>query len=152
MPNYGLMREVPLPFDTVLKKLPIELRKKSFEIISNVRIDTELHKYIGVDFKRYAILGVCNFPLSYKALMRDDLFGLVLSCNIIVFEKEDRTVVGVIRPSVFTPLLENDYLNDGANTIEKKLLEILEILGKKRFLKERKKESTQPDTVVKAVA
>lgn len=152
MPNYGLMREVSLPFDTVLKKLPIELRKKSFEIISNVRMDTELHKHIGVDFKRYAILGVCNFPLSYKALMRDDLFGLILTCNIIVYEKEKYTGVGVIRPSVFTPLLENEYLNEGANTIEKKLLEVLETLGKKRFLRERKKESTQTDTAIKAVA
>ena len=151
MSTYGLLREIALPFDTVLKKLPVELRRKSFEIISNVRIDNELHKHIGVEFKRYAILGVCNFPLSYKALMREDLFGLVLTCSIIVFEKEEATVVGVIRPSTFMPLLQNEYLNEGALTIERKLTEMLDALGKRKFLKERKKGPEKPFNCEKAV-
>jgi uncharacterized protein (DUF302 family) len=152
MVNYGLIQQVALPFETVLKKIPIELRRKGFEVISNVRIDNELHKHIGVEFKRYALLGVCNLPLTYKALLREDLFGLVLSCSIVIFEKEDETVVGVIRPSIFAPLLENESLNPGALTIERKLAEVLEAIGKKRFQKNKKKDSEHPLDYAKAVA
>jgi uncharacterized protein (DUF302 family) len=152
MSNYGLFQEVALPFDTVLKKIPIELQRKGFEVISNVRIDNELHKHIGVEFKRYALLGVCNLPLSYKALLREDLFGLVLSCSIVIYEKGEDTVVGVIRPSVFMPLLENEALNQGALTIERKLAEVLEAIGKKRFQKNKKKDSEHPLDYEKAVA
>lgn len=152
MVNYGLMQQVALPFETVLKKIPIELRRKGFEVISNVRIDNELHKHIGVEFKRYALLGVCNLPLSYKALLREDFFGLVLSCSIVIYEKGAETVIGVIRPSVFTPLLENESLNQGALTIERKLAEVLEVVGKKRFQKSIKKDSELPLDYEKAVA
>ena len=152
MANYGLLQHVALPFETVLKKIPLELRRKGFEIISNVRIDNELHKHIGVEFKRYALLGVCNLPVSYKALLREDLFGLVLSCSIVVFEEGEETVVGVIRPSVFMPLLQNETLNEGALTIERKLAEVLEAVGKKRFQKNTSKDSEQPLDFQKAVA
>jgi uncharacterized protein (DUF302 family) len=152
MVNYGLSQQVALPFETVLKKIPIELRRKGFEVISNVRIDNELHKHIGVEFKRYALLGVCNIPLSYKALVRDDLFGLVLTCSIVIFEKGDETVVGLIRPSVFMELLENESINQGALTIERKLTEVLETVGKKRFHRNNKKDSEHPLDYEKAVA
>ncbi len=152
MASYGILKEIALPFEIVLKKLPIELRRKSFEIISNVRIDNELHKNIGVEFKRYALIGAWNLPLSYKALMREDMFGLVLSCSIIVFEKEDTTVVGVIRPSTFLPLLDNEYLNEGALTIERKLTEVLDVLAKKKFPRDQKKDPNKPLNFEKTVA
>lgn len=152
MITYGLFREVALPFETVLKKLPVELHRKGFEIISNVRIDNEINKHIGVEFKRYAILGVCNLPLSYKALMNDDSFGLVLSCTVVVYEKADITVVGAIRPTQFLPLLQNDILAEGTSTIEKKLTEVLDILGRKRFLKEKKDNAVQKVNYEKTTA
>jgi uncharacterized protein (DUF302 family) len=142
---YGLFREVTLPFETVLKKIPVELHRKGFDVISNVRIDNELKKNIGVEFKRYAILGVCNLPLSYKALTKDDSFGLVLSCTIVIYEKTNATVVGTIRPTQFLPFLQNEQLADGASVIEKKLAEVLDVLGTKRFLKENKKGSQKSD-------
>lgn len=139
MISYGFLKEIPLPFEIVVRKLPGELQKKGFEILSNIRLDTEIRKHLGVDFHRYAILGVCNFPLAYKALLREENFGLVLSCSIIIYEKENSTWVGSLKPTQFTPLLQNEYIHEGAEIIERKLSEVLDCLGKKKFLRENKR-------------
>lgn len=152
MVNYAVLKEVSLPFDTVLKKLPQELNRKSFEVLSTIRIDNEIKKQLGLSFRRYAILGVCNLPLSYKALLHEELFGLVLSCTIIVYEKNDSTAVGVIRPTHFIPLLQNEFLSDGAKTVERKLTEVLETLEKRKREKKTKETKGKAAVVIKAVA
>ncbi|NLG18631.1 MAG: DUF302 domain-containing protein [Fibrobacter sp.] len=136
MTRYGLFQEVPISFDTVLKKLPLELRRKGFEVLSNIRIDSELQKYLGVDFKRYAILGVCNLALAFKSLNRQEDSGLVVLCNLIIYEKDNVTVIGILKPTQFMSMIQNELINQDAAIIERKLSEVIDSLGKKRFQKE----------------
>ena len=100
MTRYGFFKEMAIPFDTVLKKLPMELRRKGFEVLSDVRVDRELEKYLGVSFQRYAILGVCNLALAFKALSKQEDSGLVILNNIIVFEKTIQPLWGCLNPLI----------------------------------------------------
>ena len=150
MIRFGLHQEVMLPFDTVLKRLPQELKRKGFEVLSTTRIDNEFRKYLGVDFKHYAILSVSNLQLAYKALLRDESFGLVLYSTVIIYEKGDMTIVRATRPSQSMPALINELLNEDSAVMERKMTEVLDTLGKKRFLKEKKKE--QSSCLERAVA
>ena len=152
MVRYGLFREVILPFDTVIKKLPQELRRKGFEILSNIRVDQELRKHLGVEYHRYTILAVCNLPIAYRALTREENFGLVMSSNIIIYEKDNYTMVGFLRPTQVMPLLHNEFISEEAASIERKLGEVFESLGKKRFLREKHKELQFPIDLERAVA
>jgi uncharacterized protein (DUF302 family) len=152
MPPFCLMKEIPVSFDLVLKKLPVELRKKGFEILSTIRVDNELKKHLGIEFKRYAVLGVTNLPLSYRALLKEETYGLVLTCNIIIYEKENCTIVGSLRPAQFIPLFQNELIYEGAMMLERKLAEVLEIIGKKKFIRDNKGFSEEQPGFQRAVA
>lgn len=149
---FCLLKEIPVSFELVLKKLPIELRKKGFEILTNIRVDNELKKHLGIEFRRYAVLGISNLPLSYRALLKEEIFGLVLTCNVIIYEKENCTVVGTVRPTQFVPLFQNETLHEGAAMLERKLTEVLEIIGRKKFVRENKFISEEQPGFQRAVA
>ncbi|HON10586.1 MAG TPA: DUF302 domain-containing protein [Chitinispirillaceae bacterium] len=136
MTRYGFFKEMAIPFDTVLKKLPMELRRKGFEVLSDVRVDRELEKYLGVNFQRYAILGVCNLALAFKALSKQEDSGLVILNNIIVYEKENSTAVGLLKPTHYMTMIQNESIINDAATIERKLYEVLDSLSRKKTAKQ----------------
>jgi uncharacterized protein (DUF302 family) len=145
-------KEIPVSFELVLKKLPVELRKKGFEILTTIRVDNEFKKHLGIEFKRYAIFGVTNLPLSYRALLKEENFGLLLTCNVIIYEKENSTIVGSLRPTQFVPLFQNELIYEGATMLERKLVEVLDIIGRKKFTREAKRISEEQPGFQRAVA
>lgn len=152
MVEFGHFKKVKLSFNSVVKKLPIELKRKGFEVLSTIRMDNEFHNYLGVDFKKYVIMGVSNLQLAYKALTRDDGNGLLQTYNIIIYKDGDITVVGTLRPTQFSSVIKSDFMNEGAAIIERKLLEVLEGLEKKRFLKEKVADKKEKSNTIRAVA
>jgi len=145
-------KEIPVSFELVIKKLPIELRKKGFEILTTIRVDNEFKKHLGIEFRRYAIFGVTNLPLSYRALLKEENFGLLLTCNIIIYEIENGTIVGSLRPTQFIPIFQNELIHEGASMLERKLAEVLDIIGRKKFTREARKFSEEQPGFQSAVA
>jgi len=152
MVEFGHCKEVKLSFNSVVKKLPIELKRKGFEVLSIIRMDNEFHNHLGVDFKKYVIMGVSNLQLAYKALIKEDGNGLLQTYNIIIYKDGDTTVVGTLRPTQFSSVIKCDFMNEGAAIIERKLLEVLEGLGKRRFLKEKVSNKKEKSNTIRAVA
>jgi|SRR5690554_5886311 uncharacterized protein (DUF302 family) len=152
MVEFGYFKDVNLSFNSVVKKLPIELKRKGFEVLSTVRMDNEFHNHLGVDFKKYVIMSISNLQLAYKALVKEDANGLLQTYNVIIYQKNNVTVVGVLRPTLLISAFNSEYLNEGALIIERKLLEILEALEKKRFLKEKVSGKKEKQGAIKAVA
>jgi uncharacterized protein (DUF302 family) len=85
-----------------------------------------LKKKIDVDFKKYTILGACNPPSAYKALQKEEELGLLLPCNVIVYEKGDNTVVSVFDPMVMTKIIDNENIRSIAEDVKARMERVLE--------------------------
>lgn len=96
--NYGFSREVPLIFDEAVERTREVLKTEGFGVLSEIRMDEKFKEKLGVDFRRYVILGACNPPLAYKTVQEDINIGLLLPCNVVVYEADDtnRSVVAAV--------------------------------------------------------
>jgi uncharacterized protein (DUF302 family) len=126
MISYGFTKEVDAPFEQVLELLPAKLEKEGFGVISKIDIGQKLREKLGVEFRKYVILGACNPPLALKALSAEENIGLMLPCNVIVYDKAGKTVVGTIRPNAMMSMVGNAELSEIAAIVEEKLKRVLD--------------------------
>ena len=96
--KYGFSRTIDADFEEAIEKTREALKGEGFGVLSEIRLDEKLKEKLGVDFRRYIILGACNPPLAYETLQQDINIGLLLPCNVVVYEAEDknRSVVAAI--------------------------------------------------------
>ena len=73
-------------------------------------------------------MGACNPPSAHKAILAEENIGLMLPCNVIVYEKGDKTVVSIIRPTIAMEMINNKKLKKIAEHIETKLEEVIDAL------------------------
>jgi uncharacterized protein (DUF302 family) len=73
---------------------------------------------LGVNMNKYIILGACNPPNAYKAILAEENIGLMLPCNVIVYEKGSKTVLSVIRPTIAMQMIDNRELQKAAEAVE----------------------------------
>lgn len=124
--NYGFSKTVELSFEDTINKVTEELKKEGFGILTTIDIKETFKNKIDVDFKKYTILGACNPPLAHKALQAEEEIGLLLPCNVIVYEKEGKSVVSVFDPSLMTKVVENENLNPIAEEVKEKLQRVFD--------------------------
>lgn len=106
--RYGTSKEVALPFEQAVEKVTEELKKEGFGVLTTIDVKETLKKKLNVDVPRYIILGACNPPFAHKALQVEEEIGLLLPCNVIVYEKEGRTRVSVFDPMIMSVIIENN--------------------------------------------
>jgi len=87
--GYGFIRRVQIEFEQAVERTREELKNEGFGVLSEIRMDEKLKEKLGVDFRKYVILGACNPPLAYKTVQEDINIGLLLPCNVIVYEADD---------------------------------------------------------------
>jgi uncharacterized protein (DUF302 family) len=119
--NYGFSKTIDLSFEDTINKVTEELKKEGFGVLTTIDVKETLKKKIDVDFKKYTILGACNPPLAHKALQAEEEIGLLLPCNVIVYEKGDKSAVSVFDPSLMSKVVENEELNPVAEEVKEKL-------------------------------
>lgn len=96
---YGIRKKVALPYAEAVAKTKAALQAEGFGVLSEIDLREKLKEKLGVDYKHYLILGVCNPPLAYKAVQAEQEIGLLLPCNVIVYDAEGGgTVVAAIDP------------------------------------------------------
>jgi uncharacterized protein (DUF302 family) len=129
MMSYGFSKPVSLSYDKAIEKVTEELKKEGFGVLTTIDVKETLKKKLDVDFNRYVILGACNPPFAYKALQAEEQIGLLLPCNVIVYEKEGRTIVGAFDPMSMTKMVENEVLKSIAEDVATRLQRVLNSLS-----------------------
>ena len=123
--QYGFSKETTYSFEQAVDKVTEELKKEGFGVLTSIDVKDTLKKKINVDFKKYTILGACNPPLAHQALQVEEELGLLLPCNIVVYEKEEKTVISVFDPNVMAHLIDNPEMKPVAEEVKKKLQKVL---------------------------
>ncbi|RMD98264.1 MAG: DUF302 domain-containing protein [Deltaproteobacteria bacterium] len=129
MKNYGIRKTVEMSYEEALSKVPEALKEQGFGILTEIDVKETLKKKLDVDFRKYKILGACNPPLAHKALSTNLEIGLLLPCNVIVYEGDDgETVVSAIDPIEMIADEGDPTLEEVARTAREKLVAALETL------------------------
>lgn len=123
MITYGFRKEISLPFHKAEEVVTNELKKRGFGILTRIDVKDKFKEKLGIDFKNYVILGACSPSHAHKAILEEEDIGLLLPCNVIVYEKDDKTAVAVIRPSTAMGMVQNEALKGIADEVEAKLME-----------------------------
>ena len=126
--KYGFRKTVNLSFDEAAEKTRATLQAQGFGVLAEIDIKEKLKEKLGVDFGRYLILGACNPPLAYETLKREIDIGLLLPCNVIVYEEKGRTVVSAIDAAKMLSVVGNANLESTARLVNEKLRRVVERL------------------------
>lgn len=125
--SYYFTKTVAASMDDVVVKVAGELKKEGFGILTEIDVKETLKKKLNVDFKRYKILGACNPPFAYKALLAEDKIGTMLPCNVIVQEHSGGKVeVAAVDPVASMQAVGNTALQEIATEIREKLKKVIE--------------------------
>jgi uncharacterized protein (DUF302 family) len=123
--SYGFSKMVDLPFDATVEKVTAELQKEGFGVLTTIDVQETLKKKLNVDFKKYKILGACNPPFAHKALQVEEEIGLLLPCNVIVYEKDGQSVVAAFDPMSMSRVMENPAVEPIATEMKRRLERVI---------------------------
>ena len=126
MIGYGFTKELDLSYETVKEIVVEELKEEGFGILTEIDVQAKLKEKLGIEFKKYIILGACNPLNAHKAILAEENIGLMLPCNVIVYEKGNKTVLSIIRPTVAMQVIANPTLKSIAENVEVKLKKVFD--------------------------
>ena len=125
--SYAFSKEVHLTYEEAVVKVTEELKKEGFGVLTEIDVKATLKKKLDVDFNKYIILGACNPPFAYKTLQAQEDIGLLLPCNVIVYEnKEGKTIVSAINPKAMLSVIPNTELDEISTQVAEKLSRVVD--------------------------
>jgi uncharacterized protein (DUF302 family) len=127
--SYYFNKTVALPFEEAVDRIKAELKKEGFGVLTEIDVQKTLKDKIGVEFRKYRILGACNAPFAYKALQAEDKIGTMLPCSVIVQELASGGVeVAAIDPLASMAAVANAGLGEVGQEVREKLKRAVEAL------------------------
>ncbi|MGF7398160.1 DUF302 domain-containing protein [Thermoanaerobacterium thermosaccharolyticum] len=127
--DLDITKEVPYSFDVTIEKVKEALKEVGFGVLVEIDMKETMKKKIGKDMMNYVILGACNPNYAYEVLNIDPKVGLLLPCNVIVYEKEGgNVVVSSIDPEKAIGSNDNDKLKKVASEVADKLKKAVDML------------------------
>ena len=126
MTTFGIRKPLRATYDEALARVPEALKSEGFGILTEIDVQSTLKQKLGVDFRRYKILGACNPPLAHSALQAELEIGIMLPCNVVVYEGDDgKAVVLAMDPTRTMAEAGNPKLVELAATVKEKLTRAL---------------------------
>lgn len=126
MTTFAIRKPLRATYDEAVVRVPEALKSEGFGVLTEIDVQGTLKQKLGVDFRRYKILGACNPPLAHQALQAELEIGIMLPCNVVVYEGDDgKAVVLAIDPTRTIAGAGNPKLTDLAETVKAKLTRAL---------------------------
>ena len=129
--RYGFGTTVNAPYEEVVEKVTAALKTQGFGVLTQIDVQATLKQKLNVDHRRYVILGACNPPLAHRALQAEPEIGLLLPCNVIVYEgdRDGESVVSIVDPLAMMQASDNPELASVAAQAEEKLRQVVAALA-----------------------
>jgi uncharacterized protein (DUF302 family) len=124
--QYGYVRDVALPFEEAIAKTEAALKTEGFGVLCQIDIQAKLKEKLGVDFPRYVILGACNPPIAHQALQYEINVGLLLPCNVVVYEQGGKVRVGAVDVVKLLSVVGNAAMEGMARQVNEKLRRVVD--------------------------
>jgi len=126
---YGFGVKVALSHDDAVQRTTELLKEEGFGILTRIDVQQTLREKLGVEFRRYVILGACNPPLAHRAFQAELDIGLLLPCNVAVYEDGAGAAVTFIDPAAAMGFVGNDALVPVAAEARARLLRVRDRLA-----------------------
>lgn len=128
--DYSFRTQVSLPYTEAIDKVTAALKEEGFGVLTEIDVKATLKKKLDVDFRRYIILGACNPVLANQALHAELEIGLLLPCNVIVYEGEqvNESVVSIVDPIAMLGVVSNSELSNIASDARTRLQRVIHSL------------------------
>ncbi|NBO64952.1 MAG: DUF302 domain-containing protein [Acidobacteria bacterium] len=125
--EYGYGRELEATVEEVLERTRASLQREGFGILFEINLDEKMKEKLGVDFRRYVVLGACNPGIAYESLQEEIALGLLLPCNVIVYEGDGpgRPVVAAIDAEKMMKVTGNEKLSGAADRVNGMLKRVI---------------------------
>ncbi len=128
MVDYAFIKCLDMDFDAVVELVKEQFKNEGFGVLMTLDMKRTFAEKLGIDFRNYMILGICDPVNACKAIMAEETIGLMLPCNVIIYESEGGIVVGVIRPTVAMQMIDNLDLHRIAKDVERRLKAVIDSL------------------------
>lgn len=126
--KYGCTKQVDGSFEVVVPRVKAALAEQGFGVLTEIDVKATLKEKLGVEFDKYLIWGACNPPLAYQALQKEREIGLLMPCNVIIYETGGKIFVSAILPTTAISMIGNQSLLDIAEQAEEKLCKAIDNL------------------------
>jgi len=126
--GYGYGRSLEMPFRDAIERARVTLKAEGFGVLCEIDIREKLKEKLGVDFRNYVILGACNPPIAHQSLQQEVNLGLLLPCNVVVYEHEGRSVVAAIDAVKMLSIVGNPALEAAAGQVNEMLRRAIDAL------------------------
>lgn len=129
MTTLGIQKTLDIGFDAALARVPEALKAEGFGVLTEIDVKETLKKKLDVDFRRYRILGACNPPFAHKALEHSLDVGMLMPCNVIVYERDDgKTEVSAVDPMLTMAAQGDPAIRPLAAAVQEKLRKVIDSL------------------------
>lgn len=130
--DYAFQAILDAGYEEALPVVTEALKQEGFGVLTEIDVKQTLKEKMDVDFRKYIILGACNPPYAYRTLQEELDVGLLLPCNVIVYERDDgKTTVSAIDPLAALQVIRNEALRAIAEEVSKKIKRVVDRLSKK---------------------
>jgi uncharacterized protein (DUF302 family) len=128
---YAHRVELDIPYDAAIERATRALKDQGFGVLTEIDIRAKLKEKLGADFRRYVILGACNPPLAHRALRSELEVGVLLPCNVIVYERDGGgSVVAAMAPRAAMSIVsDNPELAGVADEADERLQKAMAALA-----------------------
>lgn len=127
--TYAFEVRTQLKFDDAIARVTERLAAEGFGVLTEIDVRATLQKKLGIETKPYRILGACNPPFAHRALEAEPHVGVLLPCNVVVWDDGNERVVTAMEPRVMSAIVDHPDLQPVAEEVSERLHRVLEGLG-----------------------
>jgi uncharacterized protein (DUF302 family) len=119
--SYTLSATTSLSFLEAVERVRTEVKTEGFGVLCEIDVQATLREKLGVEGEPYLILGACNPPLAHQALQAEPDLGVLLPCNVVVYQRSGVTHISAIDPERMLSIVDNDELAPVAADVKSRL-------------------------------